>query len=477
MRKIKHHKDRKNSANTVLASPVLSDLWLQKLWPLLLTVFFLLAPLFVVSSYTPDGRLFCTLYDLPKNYFIATFIPLFGLLYSFYLYQKPATIKPVSNFICSNMGVKIYLLLLLAMALSITQAMVIQAGIYHFIDYLLLGILCLILAQLFQQNRLRWVVVYTLLLALLIFAVLGLLQFFGFKIPFLLPILGPASTFGYRNPAAHFIAMVIPFVIFASGRHWFLWRHSRNSLQLVFFIVFAILAAGALALLFMNYSRVAIMALLAEVLVVPFFWFMSRKRDVENNKSRARRWLRLVTITSLLLIVVVSLIMAFPNSRRRVESSFKKFQQGGVSRLLEFRYYHWGNSLMIIKEHPVLGVGLGNWRFNYPLYYKSFAPDPTFNYNVQVRKTHNDYLQLAAECGIPALVLFLILWGRQFYLLRYSTTADDDGEDWRLPILASLTAFSVIMFFSFPMQMAYSRMFCFFLLALGEARAWPALLK
>jgi O-antigen ligase len=132
---------------------------------------------------------------------------------------------------------------------------------------------------------------------------------------------------------------------------------------------------------------------------------------------------------------------------------------------------------MIIKEHPVLGVGLGNWRFNYPLYYKSFAPDPTFNYNVQVRKTHNDYLQLAAECGIPALVLFLILWGRQFYLLRYSTTADDDGEDWRLPILASLTAFSVIMFFSFPMQMAYSRMFCFFLLALGEARAWPALLK
>ena len=477
MRKIKHHKGRKNSANTVLASPVLSDLWLQKLWPLLLTVFFLLAPLFVVSSYTPDGRLFCTLYDLPKNYFIATFIPLFGLLYSFYLYQKPATIKPVSNFICSNMGVKIYLLLLLAMALSITQAMVIQAGIYHFIDYLLLGILCLILAQLFQQNRLRWVVVYTLLLALLIFAVLGLLQFFGFKIPFLLPILGPASTFGYRNPAAHFIAMVIPFVIFASGRHWFLWRHSRNSLQLVFFIVFAILAAGALALLFMNYSRVAIMALLAEVLVVPFFWFMSRKRDVENNKSRARRWLRLVTITSLLLIVVVSLIMAFPNSRRRVESSFKKFQQGGVSRLLEFRYYHWGNSLMIIKEHPVLGVGLGNWRFNYPLYYKSFAPDPTFNYNVQVRKTHNDYLQLAAECGIPALVLFLILWGRQFYLLRYSTTADDDGEDWRLPILASLTAFSVIMFFSFPMQMAYSRMFCFFLLALGEARAWPALLK
>jgi len=143
--------------------------------------------------------------------------------------------------------------------------------------------------------------------------------------------------------------------------------------------------------------------------------------------------------------------------------------------LLEFRYYHWVNTLMMIKQNPISGVGIGNWRFTYPLYYKSFAKDPLFNYRMQVRKTHNDYLQLAAECGIPALALFLLLWGRQFYLLRYSTAESDGKEDWRLPLTASLLAFSVIMFFSFPMQMAYSRMFCFFLLALGEARAWPAL--
>jgi len=473
-KKLKPRVIRKTSGATTVAEPVRLTLSVEKFWPLLLIVFFMVSPLFVVSGYTPEGKLFCTLYNFPKFYFIAACIPLFGLTYGFYLYQKPFLIEPCMRFLRFNIGVKIFLVLLLVMALSVLQSLVVQAGIYYLLDYSLLGVLSFILAQLFQENRLRWLTVYALLGGLLIFTGLGLFQFFGYKIHFLLPILGPASTFGYRNPAAHFIALVLPFVLFAAGRHWHLWRHSQRSLQLVGFIALIILTIAALVLLFVNYSRVAIMALLAEALVVPFFWFLSRKRDVVNPVSRFRRWLRFVILTSLLLVIVVSLVMVFPNSRKRFESSFRKFQRGGVARLFEARYYHWGNTLMMIKEHPVSGVGLGNWRFNYPLYYKSFAPDPTFNYNVQVRKTHNDYLQLAAECGIPALLLFLLLWGRQFYLLRYSSTAEDDGEDWRLPILAVLIAFSVIMFFSFPMQMAYSRMFCFFLLALGEARAWPA---
>ena len=451
-------------------------LW-QYLSNSLLFIFFMLLPVTFYSAFSASGELYITLYNLPKLYL--------SIGFSFFLFaflcfwaSKDKNIATVSIvFLKKNAGFRLLLLFLLLLIFSVVQALVPAVAQLTLLHYFSLFILYYVLACFFSNTARRWVAIYGFSLALFIFTILGIIQFYGFKIPFLLPILGPASTFGYRNPAAHFIALTIPFVIFAARRHWQFWRSSKRPSQLVFLIVFSGLSAAALALLFMNYSRVAIMALLAQILVVPFFWFISRKRDSKDTVSRSRRWLRLVTVTSLLLVIIVTLIIAFPNSRKRVESSFKKFQQGGVSRLLEFRYYHWGNSLMMIKEHPLMGVGLGNWRFNYPLYYKSFVQDPLFNYNVQIRKVHNDYLQLAAECGIPALVLFLILWGRQFYLLRYATPADDDGEDWRLPILASLTAFSVIMFFSFPMQMAYSRMFCFFLLALGEARAWPALLK
>ena len=466
---------QKNSSEAAFVSASFFSLWSQKILTLLLVIFFGLSPLLVVSGYTPDGRLFCTLYDLPKINFIAAFVPLFGVFYGFYLYRNVSRMEACSAFLRQNLSVKLFLLLLVAMGASILGSLVVKAGLYNLSNYILLVILGFILAQIFLHNRLRWVAVYALLTALLIFTGLGILQFFSYKILFLKPILGPASTFGYRNPAAHFIALVIPFVLFAVWRHWRLWRACGSFMQFSLFGGLLVLALAALALLFMNYSRTAIMALLAETLVLPFVWFVSKKKAAGERGWKRQSLGRAFAYGLLLVVVIFALVMVFPQSRKRFEGSFNKFKQGGVPQVLEFRYYHWCNSLMMIKDHPILGVGLGNWRFNYPLYYKSLAKDPLFNYQMQVRKTHNDYLQLAAECGIPALCLFLLLWGRQFYLLRYATVESDDGEDWRLPLLASLLAFSVIMFFSFPMQMAYSRMFCFFLLALGEARAWPAL--
>ncbi|MCD6292191.1 MAG: O-antigen ligase family protein, partial [Deltaproteobacteria bacterium] len=419
-----------------------------------LFLFFMLLPLTFWSVFTTAGTLYATLYNLPKLYLSAGFSLLLFALLCLRLGNDTALAALAVNFGKRNFALKLLVLLVLLFLLSFFQVLVPAAAFLTLFHYLSLFVLYFTLACFFFSPAWRRVAVYGLSVALLIFTILGIIQFLGYEIPFLIPIRGSASTVGYRNPAAHFIALVIPFVLFAAGRHWSLWRRSKRASQLIFFIAFLFLGTTALILLFMNYCRAAILALMLESLVVPLFWFLSRKREVEKSTGGVQRGGRLLVISLLMLIVIASLIMVFPNSRKRVKRSFNRFQRGGIARLLEARYYHWGNSLMMIKEHPVFGVGLGNWRFNYPLYYKSFARDSCFSYNVQVRKAHNDYLQLAAECGIPTLLLFLLLWGRQFYLLRYSTTADDDGEDWRLPILASLTAFSVIMFFSFPMQMA-----------------------
>ena len=444
-------------------------------WPVFIFCFFMFSPLVFVSGYTPDGHLFCTLYDLPKAYFIATFILLGCFFYALYLFCQLNRVQSLQCFMLRNGGLKILVLLLIFLTFSIASASVRAAAIYGLLNYLLLTLFFIVSVQLFARQNYRWSAIYGLIAALSVFSLLGIIQYFGYKIPFLLPIMGPASTFGYRNPAAHFIAVALPFALFAVWRHWHLWRGQGKRIHLVLFSVLLLSALGALVLLFMNYSRTAILAFILGSLALPWIWFVAKKNSAQGFDWNRQNWGRVLAGVIVVVVVLSVLIISFPKSRKRVESSFNKFRQGGVSHLLEFRYYHWGNSLMMIKDHPLLGVGLGNWRFNYPLYYKSFTRDPLFNYQMQVRKTHNDYLQLAAECGIPALCFFLLLWGRQFYLLRYVTVESDDGEDWRLPLLASLLAFSVIMFFSFPMQMAYSRMFCFFLLALGEARAWPAL--
>ena len=326
MTKTKHRGiPKKQSSVAALGSDSFFASWSQKTWLLLLAIFFVVPPLLVVSGYTPDGRLFCTLYDLPKVNFIAAFIPLLGVFYGFYLYRNTSRIEVCSNFLCQNTGIKFFLLLLVAMAASISGSLVVKAGLYNLSIYALLGVLGFILAQLFLYNQLRWVAVYALLTALLIFTGLGIVQFFGYQVSFLMPIKGPASTFGYRNPAAHFIAMVLPFVLFVAGRHWRMWQGEKKVLQLGLFITFLLLAAAALLLLFMNHSRAAIMALLAEALVVPWFLFMSQKRGGQELQRRVRGW-QLCLGTLLLVVVISSLIMAFPKSRQRVERSFNKFQ-------------------------------------------------------------------------------------------------------------------------------------------------------
>ena len=446
----------------------------EALWAVLLFLFFFLAPLIFYSGLKGDGQPYFTLYHLPKSYFILAFTLLLTAAYCASLASRPQEVAALGRFLKRSWGLRIIGFWLFWQALSVFRAPVVKVSLFTLVTYLSLGLLFIVLARLFVLPNRRWTALYGLIAALVIFVPLGILQYFEFRIPLLLPIKGPASTLGYRNPAAHFMALVLPFVLFVLWRHWRLWRAKGSATQVLLSLGLLLLALAILTLLLMNHSRTAIMALLAEVLVLPFIWFVVSKKQGARGHGWNGRSLGRALAGGLLLVVVISaLIMVFPESRKRVERSFKKFNQGGAAELLEMRYYHWGNSLMMIKDNFVLGVGLGNWRFSYPLYAASFKRDPLHHYKMQVRKAHNDYLQLAAECGIPALLLFLLLWGRQFYLLRYSTRGGDDAEDWRLPLSASLLAFSVIMFFSFPMQMAYSRMFCFFLLALGEARVWP----
>jgi probable O-glycosylation ligase (exosortase A-associated) len=63
------------------------------------------------------------------------------------------------------------------------------------------------------------------------------------------------------------------------------------------------------------------------------------------------------------------------------------------------RLVAWQAGTRMIANHPLMGVGLGNFRILMPQY-----EDPrTKNQNI----AHNSYLEVAAELGLPALAVFL----------------------------------------------------------------------
>ncbi|HEX4875639.1 MAG TPA: O-antigen ligase family protein [Chitinophagaceae bacterium] len=69
------------------------------------------------------------------------------------------------------------------------------------------------------------------------------------------------------------------------------------------------------------------------------------------------------------------------------------------------RFFLWKNAIKYIKEKPVTGAGIGNWKLI------SVADDNKFyDDNAVSKHAHNDFLELAAEAGIPAGVIYLSLF-------------------------------------------------------------------
>ena len=64
---------------------------------------------------------------------------------------------------------------------------------------------------------------------------------------------------------------------------------------------------------------------------------------------------------------------------------------------LAFRLWTWRGAVHMAASHPLLGTGIGTWIDLYP----------QFALTGFTRLAHNAYLQLADECGIPALIALL----------------------------------------------------------------------
>jgi len=63
------------------------------------------------------------------------------------------------------------------------------------------------------------------------------------------------------------------------------------------------------------------------------------------------------------------------------------------------------SSLAMFKDHLLLGVGLGNWATVYPAYSR-------FDDGLYANQAHNDWVQWAAEGGVPflAMMIWIAIW-------------------------------------------------------------------
>ncbi|HEY2292469.1 MAG TPA: putative O-glycosylation ligase, exosortase A system-associated [Thermoanaerobaculia bacterium] len=74
----------------------------------------------------------------------------------------------------------------------------------------------------------------------------------------------------------------------------------------------------------------------------------------------------------------------------------------------------WQTSWAVFLDYPVFGVGPNNLE----VVYRAYSPEPD-----RFRVSHNAFLQILCECGLPALLLFLAVIGSGLWSLRRTQRA------------------------------------------------------
>ncbi|HSL71762.1 MAG TPA: O-antigen ligase family protein, partial [Longimicrobiales bacterium] len=258
-----------------------------------------------------------------------------------------------------------------------------------------------------------------LALAVVLGAVTSCLQAYGIRTDLFSINRAPGGTLGNRNFVAHMAAFGLPVVLLAA----------LNARRASGFLIGALGATIVATTLVLTRSRAGWLASGAVLLV----WLLAMVAAPPLRRD-GRTWRRFTGILAGAALGVLAAVF-LPNALRwRSENPYLEsirgvanFQEGsGRGRVVQYR-----RSLRMTLEHPLLGVGPGNWAVEYPKY--AARRDPSMNRS-QPGTTANpwpssDWVASVSERGPIATILIIlalagIAW-RGLLQLRAAQTPGD----------------------------------------------------
>ena len=116
------------------------------------------------------------------------------------------------------------------------------------------------------------------------------------------------------------------------------------------------------------------------------------------------------------------------------------------------RFRLWNNTIDLIQEKPLQGVGAGNWALFFPS--QGVENTAAANQNTFFQRPHNDFLWVFSELGILGFLAYVGVFVLTFWLawkaMRASTSTNEKLQIWVL--LSGLVGYVVIANFSFPKE-------------------------
>ena len=223
-----------------------------------------------------------------------------------------------------------------------------------------------------------------------------------------------AGIFGHPNALGGFLALAIPPMVALAASETAWWKRLSGYLLII----------GAMAGLVFTYSRGAWLGTGVGLLIL----LPVLKRGF---------WLILGAV--LLGPVLVGMVTSSDAVLARLES----IAAAGSDPALMNRVEIWGMAFRLVAEHPLLGVGLGNFQAAYG---RLMVPDlPLLTYPLELPEhAHNLFLNLAVEVGLVGVSAFAWLLAVAFLRVRQiKRFADWRVGVWSMGLAAGLVAISV----------------------------------
>ena len=273
----------------------------------------------------------------------------------------------------------------------------------------------------------------------------------------------PAGTFFNRNIANQFIVFSFP-----AGLALFLYSQLLQGSKKQFEWLYGLTLSVVGAYVFYSGTRAAALSLL-----IQFFGFLLwllwdwKQSKIKHRPSMLQVGQRKKVVFAAMLLwlllihigpsgIKIDAIHAYIYSVELSDNT----EYGEVKAINNFtrdsgRTPLWLNTLVMAKEHAILGVGLGNWPVVYPLYHQAWLDDSKFSMVSSPTNTHNDFLQYMVELGVIGMGLLLWLLWRYVHICVNVITQDNPSTSGFIALAALLSLLGLVVDanFSFPLQM------------------------
>ncbi|MBI5556359.1 MAG: O-antigen ligase family protein [Deltaproteobacteria bacterium] len=268
-----------------------------------------------------------------------------------------------------------------------------------------------------------------------------------FGLTWVTQVVPPAATFGNKNMAAHHVCIVLP-LTFA-----LLLVSKKIQLKIFAWITFI---AACFFLFFSKTWTAWIASLFAlSLMTITLFIFF--------DTSRFQRSIKLILTGGVLAMLVIGLLAITQPGKVNItrDNIFSSIEAKVLTPRGSFhsRTMIWQNALEMIKERPLTGFGLENFKIYYPPFHTRAVNEFLFSAKQQPDYVHNDLIQIAVELGMTGLFLFLMFFVvafRQAIVLPASLQLTREEKIITTGVGGAIAAVFVISLANFPFYRSVS---------------------